>query len=302
MMDRFHSMQVFAAVAERASFAKAARALRASPPAVTRAITALEERLGTPLFIRTTRSVRLTEAGTRFLADCQRILHDVEEAEEAAAGLHAAPRGLLHVTAPVLFGRHYITPMLRDFIDAYPNVTVDAVFLDRVVSMMDEGIDVAIRIGELPDSSLTAIRVGSVRRVLFGSPDYFAAHGHPQHPDDLIQHRIAWGLGAMPFMDVKFEEDGRDLTVRLKPALMFNGLDAVVDCALAGWAISRVLSYQIAPHLAAGSLQIVLPEYEPPALPVHVVHQAGRRASAKVRAFVDFAVEGLRANPAINPD
>lgn len=294
-MDRFHTMQVFTAVAESSSFAKAGRALHLSPPAVTRAITALEERLGTKLFLRTTRSVRLTEAGSRFLADCHRILHDVEEAEEAAAGVHAAPRGVLHVTASVLFGRHYVTPLLRDFVDAYPNVTIDAVFVDRVVNMIEEGHDVAIRIGDLPDSSLTAIRVGSIRRVMFGTPAYFAAHGYPRHPHDLTSHRTVWGLGALPTVDAKFGPRDRELSVRLKPAMVFNGLDSVVDCVLSSWAIARVLSYQITPHIESGRLEIVLPEFEPDPMPIHVVHREGRRASAKVRAFVDFAVDRLRA-------
>lgn len=299
-MDRLHMMQVFAAVAESASFARAGREMRLSPPAVTRAITALEERLGTQLFVRTTRSVRLTDAGARFLADCQRILHDVEEAEEAAAGLHAAPRGMLHVTAPVLFGRHYIAPMLRGFIEAYPNVTVNAVFLDRVVNMLDEGMDVAIRIGDLPDSSLTAIRVGSVRHVLFGAPSYIAANGLPTHPHQLAAHRVVSAQNAAPILDWRFSHGGGTVTVQVKPLIFFNGLDPVVDCVMSGWAIGRVLSYQIAPHVTDGRLQIMLPEYEPTPLPVHVVHQAGRRASAKVRAFVDFAVAALRRNPAIN--
>lgn len=297
-MDRLHMMEVFAAVAECGSFAKAARSLRLSPPAVTRAVTALEERLGTQLFLRTTRSVRLTEAGGRFLSDTQRILHEIGEAEEAAAGAHATPRGTLTVTAPVLFGRIYVAPILRDYLDLYPAVSAHALFVDRVVNMADEGVDVAIRIGELPDSSLTAVRVGFVRRVVFGAPGYFAEHGIPARPDELAGHRIVTiENGAVTAVDWRFADNA--ITVRLKSRLSVTTLDTAIETALSGWALARALSYQVAPHVAEGTLQVVLREFEPKPLPIHVVHQEGRRASAKLRSFVDFAVELLRSDPAI---
>ena len=297
-MDRLHMMEVFAAVAESGSFAKAAKDLRLSPPAVTRAVNALEERLGTRLLLRTTRSVRLTEAGARFLADSQRILQEIAEAEEAATGAHATPRGQLHVTAPVLFGRIYVAPILRDYLDIHPLVSAHAMFLDRVVNMVDEGMDVAVRIGDLPDSSLTAVRVGFVRRVVFGAPAYFARHGAPAHPAELVAHRIvAVESGAAGQVDWRFAEGA--LTVRLQPRLTVTALDTAIETVLSGWAISRALSYQVAPHVAEGALRIILGDFEPKPLPIHVVHREGRRASAKLRSFVDFAVERLRANPAI---
>jgi DNA-binding transcriptional LysR family regulator len=297
-MDRLHMMEVFAAVAESGSFAKAARSLRLSPPAITRAITALEERLGTRLFLRTTRSVRLTEAGGRFLADTQRILHEIGEAEEAAAGAHANPRGMLTVTAPVLFGRIYVAPILRDYLDLYPAVSAHALFVDRVVNMADEGVDVAIRIGELPDSSLTAVRVGFVRRVVFGAPGYFAEHGTPARPDDLADHRIVTiENGAVAAVDWRFADNA--ITVQLKSRLSVTTLDTAIETALSGWALARALSYQVAPHVAEGTLQVVLREFEPKPLPIHIVHQEGRRASAKLRSFVDFAARRLRSDPAI---
>ncbi len=299
MVDRLHSMEVFAAVAESRSFAKAARAMRLSPPAVTRAITMLEDRLGTRLFLRTTRSVRLTEAGARFLADTQRILQEIREAEETAAGEHAAPRGVLHVTAPVLFGRIYVAPILRDFLDLYPSVTADVLLLDRVVSLVDEGMDVAIRIGELPDSAMSAIRVGFVRRVVYGAPAYFAERGTPRHPGDLAAHRVISAESAAPIIDWRFHEGEREIAVRVAPQMFVNNLDTAIESAIAGWGMSRTLSYQVAPHVADGRLEIILEDFEPPQLPIHVVHREGRRASAKLRAFVDFAVERLRANPAI---
>jgi DNA-binding transcriptional LysR family regulator len=298
-MDRLHTMEVFTAVADSGSFAEAARNLRLSPPAVTRAISALEDRLGTRLFRRTTRTVRLTEAGARFLADTRRILHDIEEAEEAAAGAHTVPRGVLHVTAPVLFGRMYVAPILRDFLDLCPAITADILFVDRVVNIVEEGLDVAIRIGELPDSSLTAIRIGFVRRVLFGTPSYFARHGLPQHPSELAAHRLVSAETGTPIIDWQFENGGADIAVRVKPIMFVNNLDTAIESALCGWAMARTLSYQVAPHVAEGRLQIALPNFEPRPLPIHVVHQEGRRASAKLRSFVDFIVDRLRADPAI---
>lgn len=298
-MDRLHTMEVFTAVAECGSFAEAARNLRLSPPAVTRAIAALEDRLGTRLFRRTTRTVRLTESGVRFLADTQRILHDIGEAEDAAAGAHTVPRGILHVTAPVLFGRIYVAPILRDFLDLYPTVTADVLFLDRVVNIVEEGIDVAVRIGELADSSLTAIRVGFVRRVLFGAPSYFAEHGLLRHPSELAGHRVISSETGAPTLDWRFEDGGTEIVVRVTPIMSVNNLDTAIESVLCGWAVARTLSYQVAPHVAEGRLQIVLESFEPRPLPIHIVHQEGRRASAKLRSFVDFIVDRLRANPAI---
>lgn len=299
-MDRFHSLQVFGQVAANESFAGAARALTMSPPAVTRAIAALEERLGTRLFVRTTRSVRLTEAGERFLQDSQRILLDLEEAEAAAVGSHAAPRGELRVTAPVLFGRMFVTPILGDFLERYDGVSCQTLFVDRIVNLMDEGQDVAIRIGELPDSSLTAVRVGSVSRTLFASPDYIARYGLPQHPEDLSGHRLIHALATGAPPEWQFEENGKQFPIRIDPRLRMNTNDAVIELALRGWGISRLLSYQIVPHLRDGTLQSILRAFEAPPIPVHVVHQEGRMVSAKVRAFVDYMVERLR--PDLNPD
>lgn len=299
-MDRFQSIQAFVKVADRGGFAMAARDLAMSPPAVTRAISALEDRMGTQLFVRTTRSVRLTESGTRFLEDARRILADLLEAEESAVGSHASPRGELRITAPVLFGRMFVTPILGDFLHDHPYVSAQTLFLDRVVNMMDEGQDVAIRIGNLPDSSLIAIRVGTVRRVMVGAPAYLKAHGLPQHPRDLIDHHLIRPLTMGTSHDWSFQENDKSITVRVAPRLSMNTNDAVIELVQSGWGLSRLLSYQIAPRLADGRLQTVLGEFELAPLPIHVVHQEGRRASPKVRAFVDYMVERLRANPSIN--
>ena len=299
-MDRFHAVQVFVKVADCGGFAAAARDLSISPPAVTRAVALLEDRLGTRLFLRTTRSVRLTESGERFLADGRRILLELEEAEEAAVGIHAAPRGELRITAPVLFGRIYVTPILGDYLDCYPMVNIQTLFVDRVVSLMDEGLEIAIRIGELPDSSLTAIRVGLVRRVMFASPEYIKTNGLPKRPEDIANHQLIKSTSVETSQEWAFQENGVPLSVRAEPRLRMNTNDAVIELALRGWGISRLMSYQVAPYLADGRLRAILEPFEMPPMQVHVIHQEGGMVSAKVRSFVDFMVERLRANAALN--
>ncbi len=299
-MDKFRSIEVFIEVADHQGFAAAARKLNMSSPAVTRAISMLEDQLGTRLLVRTTRSVRLTESGRRFLEDGRRILQELAEAEEAAVGSHAAPRGELHITAPVLFGRMYVTPILGDFLDIHPQLTARTLFVDRVVNLMDEGLDVAIRIGELPDSSLIATRCGTVRQMMFASPAYLEKYGVPQHPDDLVNHRLIQSFAITNSPNSMFQENGRPLSVRTGPKVRMNTNDAVIALAVGGWGLSRLLSYQIAPYLSDGRLQRVLGEFELAPLPIHVVHQEGRMVSAKVRAFVDFMVAQLRADTHLN--
>lgn len=294
-MDKFRAIQVFITVADKRGFAAAARSLNMSPPAVTRAVSMLEEDLGTPLFARTTRSVRLTENGQRFLEDARRILLDLEEAQDAAVGSHATPRGELHVTAPVLFGRMYVTPILGDFLDLHPQLSARTLFVDRIVNMVDEGQDVAIRIGALPDSSLVAVRCGTVRQMMVASPDYIARHGLPTLPEGLANHQIIQATGTNPGSDWKFQHNGKPISVRLAPRVRMNTNDAAIELTLRGGGVSRLLSYQVAPYLADGRLQPVLEAFEMPPQPVHVVHQEGRLVSAKVRAFVDFMVQHLRA-------
>ena len=298
-MDRLHAMQVFAAVARSGNFAAAARQLDMSPPAVTRAIAALEDRIGSRLFARTTRSVSLTEAGHRYLIDVERILVELENAEAAAQGLHASPRGMLTITAPVMFGRLYVAPILLDFLDQYPDVTGRLLLLDRVTNLLDEGIDVALRIGHLSDSSMAAVRVGSVRSVICASPDYLKRHDVPQHPSELTDHRLIVATSSLGSQEWRFGKDDK-LAVRINPALFCNSNAAVVQAVEQGWGVSRLLSYQVGPSVTAGRIRLVLESFEREPLPVHLVHLEGRRASAKVRAFVDFAASRLRKDPLIN--
>ncbi|MGY2049951.1 LysR family transcriptional regulator [Methylobacterium sp. JK268] len=292
-MDRLQAMRIVVRVAETASFTETARQLQMSAPAVTRAVAALEGAIGSRLFVRTTRSVKLTEAGGRYVEDCRRILADLAEAEAAAAGATATPTGTLTVTASVLFGRMHVLPIVTDYLDAYPTMAARTLFVDRPVNIVEEGIDVAIRIGHLPDSGFTAVKVGDVRRVVCGAPAYFEKHGVPTVPADLRHHRIAASTGAWPSSDWRF---GRDERVSVHPALESNTNEAAIAAAVTGWGLTRVLHYQIGPALREGRLRIVLAEYEEPPLPIHVLHPEGRHAPAKVRTFVDLAVARLRAN------
>jgi len=299
-MDRLQAMTVLVQVAEQRSFAAAARRLNLSASAVTRAVAWLEDHIGARLLTRTTRSVRLTEAGERFCEDCRRILADLAEAEGAAAGAHAELKGPISVTASTLLGRLFVLPIAMRFLDDHPGVALRTMFADRVVNLVDEGIDVAVRIGELPSSSLHARRVGAVRRVVCGSPAYLARHGLPQTPADLKRHEIVATTASQSASAWRFFTDGTAVDTPIAPRLTTTSNDAAIDAAVSGWGLTRLLSYQIAPDLAAGRLKIVLSAYEPPPLPIHVVHAEGRRIPARIRAFVDFVDERLRGNRLIN--
>lgn len=296
-MDRWQAMRIFAKVAETGSFAETARHMHMSAPAVTRAVASLEDVIGARLFVRTTRSVKLTEAGTRYFEDCRRILADIAEAEAAAGGSYATPAGTLSVTASALFGRMHVLPIVTEFLDTHPAMRARTLFIDRPVNIVEEGIDVAVRIGHLSDSGFTAIKVGTVRRVICGSPAYFERHGVPVTPADLRNHRIAASTSAWASPEWRFAGDQR---VTIDPVLQCNTNEAVIATAKCGWGLTRVLHYQIGPALVDGDLRIVLDDFEEAPLPIHVLHPEGRRAPAKVRAFVDLAVTRLRENPFLN--
>lgn len=300
-MDRFQEMQVFLAVVEEQGFAAAARRLSMSPPSVTRAVAALEERIGTLLLTRTTRSVHITEAGLHYAEDCRRILAELEEAEESAAGIHAIPRGQLTLTAPVLFGELFITPLMVDFLKLHPAVQIRALLVDRVVSLLDEGIDVAVRIGNLPDSGLQAVRVGEVRRVICASPAFLDENGRPHHPDDLQELPVVASASSSLLSDWQFLDNGDPISVRLQPRLIVTANQAAINAAMLGWGLTRVLSYQVAAKVARGELEVVLKDFEQPPLPVHIVYQGERKVAAKVRCFVDFCEQQLGQDLALNP-
>ncbi|MGY3230538.1 DNA-binding transcriptional LysR family regulator [Luteibacter sp. HA06] len=293
-MDRLHAMAIFVAVVDEGGFAAAARKLQLSPPVATRAVTELEEVMGVRLLTRTTRVVRVTEVGARYALDCRRILADVTETEEAATGSHGAVRGRLVVTSSTMFGRMRVVPIVTEYLRRYPDTEVECRFLDRVVNMVDEGVDVSIRIGTLQDSGYHALRVGQVRRVVCASPAYLAKHGTPRSVTDLPEHVVIMANGITPSVDWRFTAGEQTTVIRVHPRLNVSSNDAAIDAALDGFGITRVASYMVADHLTSGRLVEVLREQEVLPLPIHVMHHEGRHAARKVRAFVDLASQTLR--------
>lgn len=293
-MDRLHLINVFVAVVDTQGFAGAARKLNLSPPAVTRAINELETYLGVRLLTRTTRIVKVTEAGARYAEDCRAVLSQLNEADESASGLHSTPRGRLTITAPVGFGAMYVTPVVTEYLGRNPEVTVSCLFMDRVVNMLDEGVDVGVRIGELPDSSMQAIRVGRMRLLICATPAYLEEHGEPKSPEDLKKHMIIAASGATSTSEWRMSSQGTPSVVKLHPRLITTTSDAAIAAALTGFGLTNVLAYKVTKHLREGRLKAVLSDFEPQALPVHVLHREGRHASQKARRFIDLAVERLR--------
>lgn len=296
-MDRLDTMRIFVAVATQGSFAEAARRLRLSPSVVTRSVAQLEDRLGLTLLNRTTRSLRLTERGQVYLESCRQILDDYESAERRARGEDGEPRGEMIIAAPILFGRLHVLPIVRDLLDAHPALSVRLSLSDRNVSLVDEGIDAAVRVGELADSSLIAVRLGAVSRVVVASPDYLARRGAPAAPADLAAHdTIAFeGLdvgGAWRFGD-------GEKAVRVQPRLGVNSGDATIAAAEAGVGIARPLSYQVRASVEAGRLVVLLQAHAPPPMPVSIVYPARRIASANVAVFVKAARSRFRSEPLV---
>ncbi len=288
-MDYPRMLQVFIEVVESQSFARAARELGISPPQTTRAIAALEEHVSAVLLHRTTRKVRPTDAGARFLPHAKRILRQIDEATSDARGAMAQLVGTLVVTAPVMFGRIHIAPLLFDFATLHPQVSVRALFVDRIVDPVEEGIDVALRIARLPDSSLRGTRVGAVRVVTCAAPTYLASHGTPVTPEDLTSHRLLKASGATSH-GWRF----RDYRVRVQPRLESNAIDFAIAGAVAGLGIARVLSYQVERELGDGRLVTLLVPYEPRPVPIHLVRVEGL-GNARARTFMELATAPLRA-------
>lgn len=296
-MDKHHLISVFVAVVDANGFAGAARKLNVSPPVVTRAINELEETLGVRLLMRTTRVVRVTEAGARYAEDCRRILAELAEADESATGQHGAPQGRIAITAPGWFGAKFITPIVTEYLDQYPKVSATCWFLDRLVNMVEEGVDVAVRIAELPDSSLQAIAVGRMRVVTCASPAYLVRHGAPRALADLASHNVVSASAVAPGHELRFSHDGKSRVIKMQPRLITSTNESAVAAAVSGFGLTQQMFYKVAEPLARGELQEVLCDFEPAALPVHVLHREGRYASRRVRAFLDLAIERLRALP-----
>src|ERR1700687_4763937 len=290
-MDRIDAMQVFVAVADLQGFAPAARKLGLSPSRVTRQIAALEDRLGARLLQRTTRSVTLTDVGARYLERVRRILADVEEAEGSAEGERTRPSGRLVVSAPVGFGRLHVSPVVSAYLKRYPEVSCELRLSDRMINLVEDGVDLAVRIGHLADSSLVARHVGEMRRIVVASSDYLKRRGEPDTPEAIAAHEtIQFGATTAP-PDWRFVEDGREVRVAGTPRFATNSADAAIQYAGQGGGLTRVLAYQAADAIKAGRLKIVLEKFEPPPLPIHIVYPISRLLSAKVRAFIDLVTE-----------
>ncbi|QPF84361.1 LysR family transcriptional regulator [Bradyrhizobium genosp. L] len=290
-MDRFDAMQAFVAVADLEGFAPAARKLGLSPSAVTRLIAALEERLGARLLQRTTRQVTLTDAGSRYLQRARRILADVDEAEEAVEGERTSPAGRLVISAPFGFGRLHVNPVVSAYLKRYPEVGVDLRLSDRRINLVEDGVDLAVRLGHLPDSTLVARHVGDMRRIVVASAGYLKRRGEPKRPADLASHdTIQFGaMTAEP--DWRFVEEGREIRVAVSPRFTSNSSDAAIQYAEQDGGLTRLMFYQAAESLKARRVRIVLAEFEQPAVPIHIVYPTTRLLSAKVRTFIDLVTE-----------
>jgi DNA-binding transcriptional LysR family regulator len=295
MMDRLDAMSILLSVIEAGSLSSAARRLGAPLSTVSRKVSELEEHLKTRLIIRSSRQLKLTDAGRSYVAACKRILDQLTEAERAASGEYRVPKGGLVVTAPVVFGRLHVLPIVIEFLNAYPDIDIRLALADRVVHLLDDHVDLALRIAELPDSSLVAIKVGAIRRVACASPAYLAAHGAPKTPDALADHRCITfeGLASPDGWIFRFGKSDRSIAIRSR--LVVNTAEAAIDAAIAGLGVTRVLSYQIANARRAGLLDIVLETFEPEPSPVSLVYAAQGLLPLKLRAFLDFAAPRLKA-------
>lgn len=293
--DRFTAMTYFVRIVERGSLTGAARELGKTLPALSRSLRALEERLGARLLTRTTRAISLTEFGQQYYEHCRRILRDVDEAEGLAGEAGQVAQGFVRITAPLLFGRLHVAPLVAPFLAAHPRVQIDLQLTDSIVSMVDDGIDLSIRIGDLHDSSLVAIPLGHVGRVVCAAPSYWAAHGKPQHPQDLKQHHCFTFRGLNQERGWLFRVEGEERYWPINTAYFCNEGSAVISVARDGGGIAQMMSYQVAADIAAGKLTPALEEYTPHPLPVHAVYPGGRLLPTKVRALLDEWVPKLRA-------
>lgn len=293
-MNRLQAMETFVQIVDKGSLTAAADALDTSLPSVVRILASLERHLRVRLLNRTTRRIRLTDEGEQFLERCRAILSQVQEAEAALSSRYAEPQGRLAITAPVVFGRRYIAPIVNKFVRRYPNVNIDLLLLDRLTNLVEEGLDVAVRVGELPDSSLVAIPVGQARRVVCASPDYLRRHGKPRAPQDLAAHRCVRFTGVAPRDEWHFRAGRRDVAIPVTSVISCNQIDGALQACIDGLGLGMFFSYQIVSHIKAGDLRYVLEEFEPQPRPIQVIYPHSKLLSAKVRTFVDECVAQLR--------
>ncbi|HYD97011.1 MAG TPA: LysR substrate-binding domain-containing protein [Noviherbaspirillum sp.] len=294
-MDKLRGIQTFIEIADRGSLTAAAHALDTSLPTVVRRLAELEAALGVRLFNRTTRRIHLTDEGQRYLAICKNALGQLEEAEDTLFDTRAEPAGKLVVTAPVLFGRLHVAPLLREFMRLHPRLTVEMLLLDRNIDLIEEGVDVAVRIGTPAESSLHAVPAGLLRRVICGSPAYLKRHGTPRHPSELRSHAGIRFTGRGVLSEWQFCENGRIFGMPVPAHLTTNSVEAAVDACRDGLGLGAFLSYQVQLPVQAGELKPVLRKYETEPVPVTLLYPHSKLMSTRVRAFIDFAVPRLRA-------
>ena len=294
-MDRLEAMRTLLAAVDGGSLSAASRTLRTPLATVSRRVSDLEAQLGTQLLVRSSRRLTLTPAGGPYVAAARRIMDELDAAERGAAGEYRVPRGHLTITAPVVFGHLHVEPVILEFLEAYPEITVRLTLADHIVNLVDHHVDVAVRVGRLPDSSMVAVRLGAIRWVTCASPAYLQRRSPPLLPAELDRHQSIAFEGRHASVAWMFQVDGATVTVPVHPRLAVNTADAAISAAVAGAGITRVLSYQVAREVHAGVLRLVLREFEPEALPVHLVHAAQPLLPLKLRAFLDFSAQRLKA-------
>ncbi|KUO66745.1 MAG: LysR family transcriptional regulator [Alphaproteobacteria bacterium BRH_c36] len=300
-MDRFESMTIFVAVVEAGGFSAAARRLGVPLATVSRKVSELEELLRAQLLTRSTRKIALTEIGQQHYETCRRLLEELDEAERLASGEYRAPRGQLIVAAPVGLGRFYLTPIVAEFLRSYPDVDIELRLADRVVNLVEEGVDLALRVGELPDSRLIAVRLGTISHVVCASPTYLAEHGTPARPDDLSAHNCVTFTSLEAQQTWTFRQGREVIRVPVHSRLSVGVADAAADAASAGLGITRLLCYQASPSIRAGRLQLVLREFEPEPMPVNFVYQTRRNMPQKLKAFIDFVTPRIKPKLVFDP-
>ena len=293
-MDRLQAMTTFVQIVDKGSLTAAADALDTSLPSVVRTLASLERHLGVRLLNRTTRRIHLTDEGAQFLERCRTILSELQEAEAALTSRQIEPQGRLKITAPVVFGRCYVTPIVNEFVRRYPNVSVDLLLVDRFTNLVEEGLDVAVRVGQLRDSSLVAIPVGQARRVICASPDYLRRHGTPRVPQDVAKHRCVRYTGLAARDEWGLQVGRRIVTIPITSVISCNQIDSALDACINGVGLGMFFSYQVVPHRKAGELRYVLEEFEIEPRPIQVIYPHSKLLSTKVRAFVDECVKQLR--------
>lgn len=293
-MDRFEAMRTLLAAVDGGSLSAASRSLRIPLPTVSRRVSDLESRLGAQLLVRTSRRIELTEEGVAYVAAARRILDELDDAERTVSGEYRAPRGELAVTAPIMFGKLHVAPIVHEFLAAYPDVSVRLILLDGVIDLVEAHVDVALRIGPLPDSSLVARRVGDVRWMFCASPQYLAKRGTPAHPAEMAEHDCIALEGLQRYRDWPFVEDRQTRSVSFRPRFSVNTADAIIDATAAGLGIARVVSYQAADAIGRGDVSPIMAPFWTPPIPVHLVYGPRQQQPLKLRAFLDFVTPRLQ--------